>query len=101
MTDSTAQRSGKRERLVDSARELIHEHGVQRTTLAEIAQHADVPLGSVYYYFKTKDDLVAAVVDDQAGNVRALLARLDAKQSPRARLKGLTNNWSKAASLVA
>ena len=48
---------------MESARALIHEQGVQRTTLADIAERADVPLGNVYYYFKTKDDLIGAVVD--------------------------------------
>ena len=52
MTNSTTEkRSGKRERLVDSARDLFHERGVQRTTLAEVAERAEVPLGNVYYYF--------------------------------------------------
>lgn len=101
MTDSVVKRPGKRERLVENARVLIHEQGVQRTTLADIAERADVPLGNVYYYFKTKDDLVAAVVDDHLGKVRALLARLDSRRSPKARLKGLTQNWADSAELVA
>jgi AcrR family transcriptional regulator len=101
VTDLALKQPGKRERLVESARLLIHEQGIQRTTLAEIAERADVPLGNVYYYFKTKDDLVAAVVDDHLHNVRALLDRLDSRRSPRARLKGLTRNWADAASLVA
>ena len=92
---------GKRERLVESARELMYEQGIHATSLADIAAHADVPLGNVYYYFKTKDDLVAAVVDDHLGKVKALLARLDARQTPKARLKGLTRNWAEAAEMVA
>jgi TetR/AcrR family transcriptional regulator, transcriptional repressor for nem operon len=35
---------------------------VAATSLAEIAQAADVPLGNVYYYFKSKDELIRAVV---------------------------------------
>jgi AcrR family transcriptional regulator len=101
MTDSELKQAGKRERLVASAQTLIHEQGVQRTTLADIAEHAEVPLGNVYYYFKTKDELVAAVTDAHLGRVRALLARLDARRSPKARLKGLTENWASAASVVA
>jgi TetR/AcrR family transcriptional regulator, transcriptional repressor for nem operon len=101
VTDSLSKQRGKRERLVESAQALIHEQGVQRTTLADIAEHADVPLGNVYYYFKTKDDLVDAVVDAHLERVHALLARLDARKSPQARLKGLTQNWSDAAQLVA
>ena len=63
---------GKRERLVESARALIHEQGVHPTTLAEVAKRADVPAGNVYYYFKTKDELVAAVLDGYAQEAATL-----------------------------
>ena len=41
---------------------VLHEQGVERTTLADIALAADVPVGNVYYYFKTKDQLVEAAI---------------------------------------
>jgi AcrR family transcriptional regulator len=86
---------------VESARALIHEQGVHATTIADIAERADVPLGNVYYYFKTKDELVAGVVDKYVQQVHDLLGRLDSRQTPRARLKGLTRNWGDAAPIVA
>jgi AcrR family transcriptional regulator len=101
VTNSSTTEPGKRERLINSAKALMHEQGMHTTTLADIAERADVPLGNVYYYFKTKDDLVQAVVGGRVDEVRALLTRLDARKSPRARLKGLTANWSEAAQLVA
>jgi TetR/AcrR family transcriptional regulator, transcriptional repressor for nem operon len=78
---------GKRERLIEGAREVLHAQGVERTTLAEIAQAADVPVGNVYYYFKTKDELVAAVVASRLEDIRAALGALDRHRTPRARLK--------------
>jgi AcrR family transcriptional regulator len=42
----------------------MYRQGASATTLADVAQAADVPLGNVYYYFKTKDDLIL-VVDRQ------------------------------------
>jgi AcrR family transcriptional regulator len=56
-------RPGKRERLVAGAREVLHAQGVERTTLADIAHDADVPVGNVYYHFKTKDALIEAAVE--------------------------------------
>jgi TetR/AcrR family transcriptional repressor of nem operon len=87
-------RPGKRERLVASAGELLHRHGVQGTTLAEIAEAADVPAGNVYYYFKTRDELVQAVIEAQTQAVGELLARLDGRATPTARLKGLAATWT-------
>ena len=57
-TKTAGRGSGKRERLVEGAQGAFHEQGVERTTLADVASRADVPLGNVYYYFKTKDQLV-------------------------------------------
>ena len=103
MTDSptTAERPGKRERLVSAARDLFHERGVQRTTLAEIADAADVPSGNVYYYFRTRDELVRAVIESQAQSIRGLLSSLATRSTPQARLKGLARSWGEAAELVA
>jgi len=101
MTDSAPGAGGKRERLVESARELVHEQGVQRTTLAEVAERAEVPAGNVYYYFKTKDELVGAVVESYLREARDLLAGLERHRSPQARLKGLVRSWEEIGDSVA
>jgi TetR/AcrR family transcriptional regulator, transcriptional repressor for nem operon len=91
MTDSAVQvqRPGKRERLVAAARQVLHEQGVERTTLADIAVAAGVPVGNVYYYFKTKDQLVEAALNAHGSNLQAELSVLDRRRTPQARLKGL------------
>jgi AcrR family transcriptional regulator len=85
-----AARSPKRERLVAAACELVYRQGVARTTLAHIADAADVPLGNVYYYFKTKDDIVGAVVETHVERLEADIAALECRhRSPKTRLKAL------------
>lgn len=54
--------TSKRQRLVAAAAHLGHRVGLSNTSLATIAEQADVPIGNVYYYFKTKQDLAGAVV---------------------------------------
>ena len=80
-------RSGKRERLIAGARQVLHEQGVEATTLADIANVAEVPLGNVYYYFKTKDELVAAAIDSHCREIQTTLASLDRHRTPKGRLK--------------
>jgi len=92
---------GKRERLVEGARELFHEQGVHRTTLAEVAERAQVPVGNVYYYFKTKDELLAAVIDGYKQQASALIESFERHRSPQARLKALVRNWSDMRDAVA
>jgi TetR/AcrR family transcriptional regulator, transcriptional repressor for nem operon len=102
MTDSTAQnRGGKRERLVASAGDLLHRNGIAATTLAQVAEAAGVPPGNVYYYFKTKDELVRAVIDARCDQVRAMLGSLQSRRSPGARVKALAHQWVEMRDLVA
>jgi AcrR family transcriptional regulator len=86
---------------VASAADLLHRQGVQMTTLAQIASAADVPAGNVYYYFKTRDGLVCAVIASRTEEVRTLLRSLDQQPDPRARLKGLAQAWAEVAEVVA
>jgi TetR/AcrR family transcriptional regulator, transcriptional repressor for nem operon len=101
MTNSTSEKRGKRERLVESARALIHEQGVHRTTLAEIAARAEVPLGNVYYYFKSKDELIRAVLDCYKQQAAALTNEFERHRTPQGRLKALVHNWSDMRETVA
>ncbi|GAA3452430.1 TetR/AcrR family transcriptional regulator [Dactylosporangium matsuzakiense] len=102
MTDSTGRGSrGKRERLVAAAGDLLHRQGVLAATLAQVAEAAGVPVGNVYYYFKTKDDLVRAVIDARTGQVHEMLGALQARRSPAARLKALIHQWVEMRDLIA
>lgn len=109
MTDSTSghataveQRPGKRERLIAAATELLHQQGVERTTLADIAKAADVPAGNVYYYFKTKDDLLQAVIETHLHEIGAMLAAIEAAHAtPRERLKALFGALAEQSALIA
>lgn len=95
MTDSKSGRRGadKRKRLAAAAARVLHEQGVEKTTLADIAQAADVPVGNVYYYFKTKDQLVEAAVGVHGRELDGLIASLGELPSPGERLKALVRGW--------
>ncbi|GAA4609229.1 TetR/AcrR family transcriptional regulator [Actinoallomurus liliacearum] len=96
MTDSTKSRArgaDKRRRLTAAAAEVLHRQGVERTTIADIAETADVPVGNVYYYFKTKDELVQAALSEHEGNLAELTTELDRLPDPLDRLKALVHAW--------
>ncbi|MFF0773826.1 TetR/AcrR family transcriptional regulator [Nonomuraea wenchangensis] len=93
--------SAKRERLMKAAAQVVHQQGVERTTIADIARMAEVPLGNVYYYFKTKDELVAAALSEHTRQLDLLTGRLDQLSDPRERLKGLINAWVSQRDLAA
>jgi TetR/AcrR family transcriptional regulator, transcriptional repressor for nem operon len=102
MTNSdTASAPGKRQRLVAGARQVIHQQGVEKTTIADIARVAEVPVGNVYYYFKTKDELVDATIESLAADVRAQLESLEHHRTPQARLKALVRALTAQSELAA
>jgi len=93
---------GKRQRLIAAANQLLYQQGVEKTTLADIAQAADVPTGNVYYYFKTKDDIVAAVIEAHVRQSRAVLASIDSShRSPKSRLKALVGELAGQGDVIA
>lgn len=79
----------KRERLVQGASEVIYHQGVERTSLVDVAEQTGVPVGNIYYYFKTKDEIVDAAVESYSEGRKELLTRLERRRTPQARLKGL------------
>lgn len=88
-----ARAADKRRRLTTEAARVLHEQGVERTTLADIARAADVPVGNVYYYFKTKDELVLAALSEHSAHLAELTGRLDRLPDPRDRLNALITAW--------
>lgn len=79
--------SDKKERLLESAKDLIHKQGFNQTSLADIARDSGVPLGNVYYYFRTKDEIGSAVISEYESNVKALLHGFEQDESdPRQRI---------------
>lgn len=81
----------KRNRLVEAARDMFYQQGVTRTTLADIAQQAEVPLGNVYYHFRTKEALIEAVIQAHLQDLQAFLTRLALDPDPRQRLLALVS----------
>ncbi|MGO8685239.1 MAG: TetR/AcrR family transcriptional regulator [Thermoleophilia bacterium] len=55
---------GTRDRLFEAAVALIGERGYTGTTVDEIVERAGVAKGTVYYHFKSKAELFAALLDD-------------------------------------
>lgn len=52
-----------RQRIVGTARELFHVQGFHATSMSDILKKAEVNSGSLYYFFRSKDDLLMAVLE--------------------------------------
>ena len=79
-----------RQRIVDAALALFEQRGYEQATMREIAARAGVSLGSTYYYFRAKEDLIQAFYYQmQAAHVQACDPVLSEEKRFRQRLVGV------------
>jgi AcrR family transcriptional regulator len=75
-------------RILAAADELIYHRGFNQTSFADVAEASGIPKGNFYYYFKSKDELLLAVIDMRLDNIRHMLATWEQQYpDPRQRLK--------------
>jgi TetR/AcrR family fatty acid metabolism transcriptional regulator len=58
---SEAARAARKEDILNAARTVFAERGFRGTTIADIAEAAGIALGTIYLYFKSKDEVFAAL----------------------------------------
>jgi len=75
ITTSTKKAEATRARIVDVALDLFRRQGFEQTTMRGIAAEAGVSLGSAYYYFESKEDLVMAFYERA---IEAMTPRMEA-----------------------
>jgi len=83
----TARQNDKRGRLIQTAVDLMYQQGFHKTTLADIAQQAQVPLGTVYYFFKTKEAIGEELVEYYLQKYREACRQWEREPDPTARLE--------------
>ena len=79
-------KADNRTRLLQAAEKTTYRYGFGNTAIADIAKVARIPLGNVYYYFKTKDEIGHAIVELRVSRFRKLLQQFDRAGSPKDRL---------------
>jgi AcrR family transcriptional regulator len=84
-----------RTRILDAATEIASERGYEGTSIALVSAKCGLPASSIYWHFKDKDDLIAAVIE------RSFAQWLSAWQMPaegtaRERLVGVAMQTAKA-----
>lgn len=75
-----------RSRILDAALGLFSEHGFEGTTLQQIADRLGLTKAALYYHFRSKDDLLAALHEPVAKDLEAVLDAHDGQpDTPAAR----------------
>lgn len=64
---------GTRDQIVDAADQLFYQKGFEHTSFADIANAVNISRGNFYYHFKTKNDILDAVIDLRLANTQRML----------------------------
>ncbi|PJE30407.1 transcriptional regulator, TetR family [Pseudooceanicola antarcticus] len=79
-----------REALIRAASDVMSEKGIDAATMLEIADRADVGAGTVYNYFRSKDDLAIAVLEEVMQGLALRVESATAGYEDAARIYAIT-----------
>lgn len=68
-----------RQQIVETADRLFYEQGFEATSFADIASAVNLSRGNFYYHFKTKDEILGAVIALRLANTRQMLEAWEAE----------------------
>jgi len=92
---SAAERGGdKRERILTAAERIFARHGFFAAKVSDVAKEAGVADGTIYLYFKSKDDLLISLFERRMQQVNELLREATATiASPREQLRAFIKTY--------
>lgn len=77
-----------RDQIIAAADQLFYQRGFEHTSFTDIADAVQISRGNFYYHFKTKDDILDAVIALRLENTRKILEQWEAEgQTPADRIR--------------
>jgi AcrR family transcriptional regulator len=77
-----------RKEIVEAADQLFYQKGFEHTSFADIADHVKISRGNFYHHFKTKDEILEAVIVLRMARTQEMLDRWEsAGKTPADRIK--------------
>ncbi len=81
-----------RDQIIDAADRLFYQQGFDHTSFAHIAEAVNISRGNFYYHFKTKDEILEAVIKRRLANTRAMLEQWEVEgATPTERIRSFIN----------
>jgi AcrR family transcriptional regulator len=96
-TATRAGTSDSRQRFIDVAVRLFTRHSFAGTSLQMIADEVGVTKAAVYHHFRTREDLLAAVVEPLLAQLRTIVEEAEAQRSTSARAEHLLTGFTRLA----
>ncbi len=69
-----AYREARRKQIIDAAYRCFAEKGFQKATMRDICKEANLSVGAVYNYFRSKDDIIAASGEEDQKRITTMIS---------------------------
>ena len=81
-----------RGRIIAAADQLFYQNGFDHTSFADIADEVQISRGNFYYHFKSKDEILDAVITQRMTNLQGMLDQWEIEgETPIDRIKSFIN----------
>jgi AcrR family transcriptional regulator len=74
--------TARREQILTAARTCFLRNGLHTTSMQDLIREADLSVGAVYRYFKSKNEIINAIAESIAGGITARLEEIAAVRPP-------------------
>lgn len=92
--DGDGDKPDTRQRLIDVAIELTGRHGFAGTSLQMIADQLGFSKAAIYYHFRTRDQLLIALMEPWLREIRAIVENAETRRTPRAQTDELVKGFA-------
>jgi AcrR family transcriptional regulator len=81
-----------RDHIVEAADDLFYRRGFEHTSFTDVADVVQISRGNFYYHFKTKDEILHAVINERLANTQQMLERWEIEgDTPQDRIGSFIN----------
>ena len=94
MTKAALGTADTRTRLIEAAIDLFTRHSFAGTSLQMIADELGFTKAAIYHHFRTREQLLAAVIEPMLDELRAVVESAEAKRTPHARAEHMLSGYA-------
>jgi len=94
MTTAALGTTDTRTRLIEAAIGLFTQHSFAGTSLQMIADELGLTKAAIYHHFRTREQLLAAVIEPMLDELRAVVESAEAKRTPHARAEHMLSGYA-------
>lgn len=84
----------RKNHILDTAREVLLEKGLKATSINQIAKRSELSIGAIYFYYKDKEELFAALQVEGLELLRRVISKsLGKKATPEQKIRAIARAY--------